>query len=419
MNSAFLLLVWAASTKITWEEKIELVSAPGDSVWFPGVNVDQRSPIRVFQWKKASSRNDTKEQLMKPILQFHKSSEEPALIQNYSGRIIFSAFNGSFAIHNITHEDEGLYQLFTNLRRVAVWTVWMRVVDKLSAVSLRSNSSSLGDPIQLNCTISGYPHWYQWRKDGGGIGPRHQLVNGNSVLIIPGASSADCGMYTCIAMNPVSSVQINYTLTVYGIPPEQIMVIMLGTAGLVFFGVNVLGSAAFLVFEHISVQAEFQGKLYLFLLWMTSWHTPSLVAIQLALISWCIVKGIVTITIIVLFSASLLLLSMPALAKINSGLERCVSVAVPMSGFLVICLSNYILKEKFHQLNKGCHSRTLTWGTFLKSTVAIAVIHSVYLLMCYCQNKAQAGDNKQLIGEMRDLKAESSHEAESKNAQIV
>ncbi|XP_072115167.1 uncharacterized protein [Mobula birostris] len=332
MNSAFLLLVWAASTKITWEEKIELVSAPGDSVWFPGVNVDQRSPIRVFQWKKASSRNDTKEQLMKPILQFHKSSEEPALIQNYSGRIIFSAFNGSFAIHNITHEDEGLYQLFTNLRRVAVWTVWMRVV---------------------------------------------------------------------------------------GIPPEQIMVIMLGTAGLVFFGVNVLGSAAFLVFEHISVQAEFQGKLYLFLLWMTSWHTPSLVAIQLALISWCIVKGIVTITIIVLFSASLLLLSMPALAKINSGLERCVSVAVPMSGFLVICLSNYILKEKFHQLNKGCHSRTLTWGTFLKSTVAIAVIHSVYLLMCYCQNKAQAGDNKQLIGEMRDLKAESSHEAESKNAQIV
>ncbi|XP_059826751.1 uncharacterized protein LOC132394510 isoform X2 [Hypanus sabinus] len=394
MNSPILLLMLAVFAKISWEEEIKLVSAPGDSVWFPGVDADQRRQIRVFQWKKVS-RNDTKEHL-KLILKFHKSSKEPALIQNYSRRITFSTFNGSFAIHNITREDEGLYRLFINQKTVAVQAVWVRVIDKLSAVSLRSNSNSLGDTIQLSCNISGYPHQYQWRKDGGGISPRHQLVNGNRVLVIPGASSADCGTYTCIATNPVSSVQISHSLTIYGIPPVQIIAIMLGTAGLLFFGVNVLGSIAFCTFKCMSEQ-ESRGKLYLFLMWMISWHIPSLLVIQLALISWSIVEG-----------------------KINSGLEHCVSVAVPLSGLLMICLSNYILKEKFHQLNKGCHSRTLTWGTFLTSTAVIGLIHSVYFAVChYNRNKAQAGDIKQLIGETHDLEAESSYKVESKKALVV
>ncbi|XP_072887048.1 SLAM family member 9-like [Hemitrygon akajei] len=417
MNSPILLLVLAVFAKITWEEEIKLVSAPGDSVWFPGVDADQRRQIGVFQWKKVS-RNDTKEHL-KPILKFHKSSKEPALIQNYSGRITFSTFNGSFAIHNITREDEGLYRLFINLKRVAVQAVWVRVIDKLSAVSLRSNSSSLGDTIKLSCNISGYPHQYQWRKDGGGINPRHQLVKGNGVLVIPGASSDDCGTYTCIATNPVSSVQISHSLTIYGIPPDQIMVIMLGTAGLLFFGVNVLGSIAFCTYKCMSEQ-ESRGKLYLFLMWMISWHIPSLLVIQLALISWSIVGGIVTLPIIILFAASLLLLFMPILGKINSGLGHCVSVAVPLSGLVMICLSNYILKAKFHQLNKGCHSRTLTWGTFLASTAVIGLIHSVFFAVChYHRNKAQTGDSKQLIGETHDLETESSYEVESKKALVV
>lgn len=154
-------------------------------------------------------------------------------------------------------------------------------------------------------------------------------------------------------------------------------------------------------------------------MWMTSWHTLSLLVIQLALISWSIVVGIATLPIIFLFAVSLLPLLMPALGKINSGLEHCVSVAVPLSGLLVICLSNYILKEKFHQLNKGCHSRTLTWGTFLASTAVIALIHSVYFTVCHYRSKAQAGDIKQLIGEMHDPEAESSHEVECKNALVV
>ncbi|XP_059826742.1 uncharacterized protein LOC132394505 isoform X2 [Hypanus sabinus] len=300
-----------------------------------------------------------------------------------------------------------------------VLAVFAKISYKLSAVSLRSNSNSLGDTIQLSCNISGYPHQYQWRKDGGRIGPRHQLVNGNRVLVIPGASSADCGTYTCIATNPVSSVQISHSLTIYGIPPVQIIVIMLGTAGLLFFGVNVLGSIAFCTFKSMSEQ-ESRWKLYLFLMWMISWHIPSLLVIQLALISWSIVEGIVTLPIIILFAVSFLLLLMPELGKINSGLEHCVSVAVPLSGLLMICLSNYILKEKFHQLNKGCHSLTLTWGTFLASTAVIGLIHSVYFAVChYYRNKAQAGDIKQLIGETHDLEAESSYKVESKKVLVV
>ncbi|XP_032903431.1 carcinoembryonic antigen-related cell adhesion molecule 6-like [Amblyraja radiata] len=236
-----LVIVLFVPTKITRGVDTEIASADGGSVMFPGVGADRRSGVAVFQWKKAGG-TAGKGSAMKPVLQFHSGSREPAVIRSYAGRLTFFPHNGSMAFHNLTQQDAGLYQLYINLQKDAIQSVRLTVMDRLSEVSVWSNSSSLGSVVQLSCAVVGNPHEYQWRKDGGDISRHHQLMNGNMNLIIPRASSIDCGTYTCIASNPVSSAQKNLTLTIYGVPAEQIVVMMVWGSGLLYSGLSLIGS---------------------------------------------------------------------------------------------------------------------------------------------------------------------------------
>ncbi|XP_055486160.1 uncharacterized protein LOC129693342 isoform X2 [Leucoraja erinacea] len=311
---------------------------------FPGVGADRRSGVAVFQWKKAG-----KGSAMKPVLQFHSGSREPAVIRSYMGRLTFFPHNGSMAFHNLTKQDAGLYQLYINLQKDAIQSVRLTVMDRLSEVSVWSNSSSLGSAVQLSCTVVGNPHVYQWRKDGGGISRHHQLMNGNTHLIIPGASSIDCGTYTCIASNPVSSAQENLTLTIY----------------------------------------ESRNILFHLLTWLSSWNTPSLVIIHIALISWIVIKGTFTVITGSLYIVSALFLTIMALMTIPKLQHPSVLNCVELTGFkillefsqtIVIPTSIIELKETFGQMSQGCHSRYLSWGTFLAVTTVGAMIFSIYIV---------------------------------------
>ncbi|XP_048472403.1 uncharacterized protein LOC125486895 isoform X2 [Rhincodon typus] len=86
--------------------------------------------------------------------------------------------------------------------------------DKLSNLLILSSCSFPHSAIMLTCNVSGHPHEYQWLKDGGNISQHHQLVEENRSLIILNAGKDDRGTYICIAINPVSSVQAHYTLSI-------------------------------------------------------------------------------------------------------------------------------------------------------------------------------------------------------------
>ncbi|XP_055486161.1 uncharacterized protein LOC129693342 isoform X3 [Leucoraja erinacea] len=350
---------------------------------FPGVGADRRSGVAVFQWKKAG-----KGSAMKPVLQFHSGSREPAVIRSYMGRLTFFPHNGSMAFHNLTKQDAGLYQLYINLQKDAIQSVRLTVMDRLSEVSVWSNSSSLGSAVQLSCTVVGNPHVYQWRKDGGGISRHHQLMNGNTHLIIPGASSIDCGTYTCIASNPVSSAQENLTLTIYGVPAKQIVGMMVWASGLLYSGLSLIGSIFLCVYK-CAPKTESRNILFHLLTWLSSWNTPSLVIIHIALISWIVIKGTFTVITGSLYIVSALFLTIMALMTIPKLQHPSVLNCVELTGFkillefsqtIVIPTSIIELKETFGQMSQGCHSRYLSWGTFLAVTTVGAMIFSIYIV---------------------------------------
>ncbi|XP_032872049.1 uncharacterized protein LOC116969289 [Amblyraja radiata] len=382
-----LVIVLFVPTKITRGVDTEIASADGDSVMFPGVGADRRRGVAVFQWKKAGG-TAGKGSAMKPVLQLHSGSREPAVIRSYAGRLTFFPHNGSMAFHNLTQQDAGLYQLYINLQKDAIQSVRLTVMDRLSEVSMWSNSSSLGSAVQLSCAVVGNPHEYQWRKDGGDISRHHQLMNGNMNLIIPRASSIDCGTYTCIASNPVSSAQKNLTLTIYGVPAEQIVVMMVWASGLLYSGLSLIGSTFLCAYKCAPI-TESRKILFHLLTWLSSWNTPSLVIIHIALLPWIVIKGTFTVITGSLYIVSALFLTMIALMTIPKLQHPSVLNVVELTGFkillefsqtIVIPTSIIELKETFGQMNQGCHSRYLSWGTFLAVTAVGAMVFSLYIV---------------------------------------
>ncbi|XP_048472719.1 uncharacterized protein LOC125487005 [Rhincodon typus] len=192
--------------------KMESYCAPGSSMFFPGVDEYERSTAEFYQWKV--SNGGTTNGLGTGVLLFHVGATEPSVLNKYTGRLEFFPSNGSFILHHLTSSDAGLYTLSINLRDIIIQDVQLWIIDKLSKSSILSNSSFLHSTIMLTCNVSGQPHEYRWQKDGGNISQYHQLVDGSRSVIISNAGKNDCGTYTCIAINPVSSVQAHYTLTI-------------------------------------------------------------------------------------------------------------------------------------------------------------------------------------------------------------
>ncbi|XP_048472478.1 vascular endothelial growth factor receptor 2-like [Rhincodon typus] len=219
----------------TVQAEMNIHCIPGSSVSLSGVDEEQKNKAEFFQWKLTHGNTDI------PVLQFHKGDTRPPLLKKYDGRLDVFPFNGSFVLHNLTASDQGLYTLHINLQNVTVQAIRLWVIDELSNPSIFSNSTFIASTIMLTCNVSGQPHEYRWQKDGGNISQHHQRVDGNRSLIIPNAGKDDCGTYTCVVINPVSSVWADYTVTIFGIPQEQYIIVVASVVGLVLSAASFTG----------------------------------------------------------------------------------------------------------------------------------------------------------------------------------
>ncbi|XP_038671405.1 uncharacterized protein LOC119975688 isoform X3 [Scyliorhinus canicula] len=341
----------------------EVFRAPGSSVHFPGVNEDQRDQAKVFQWKV--SHGNTENGTRMRVLQFHAGATEPSLMKKYINRVDFSSSNGSsngsFVLHNLTFLDQGHYELFINLQNTIVQEVRLSIIDKLAKASILSNTSSLASTIALTCDVSGKPHGYKWQKDGGEISPRHWLINGNRSLIIPSSMKGDCGIYTCLAVNPISSIQADYTLTIYA-PANY-------------------GRHAFMILLFSNI--------------------VSLVAIVVALTSWIAMKGTASVSAMALiFVVGLLVLALAFAIQLWSLEHQCTTAFLKCAAFrglldasfdtcpsIVIAISIVILVQEIQQNNQGCHAVYLTWWIVGSILIIFLIILSIASAIWCRRNK--------------------------------
>ncbi|XP_072889014.1 HEPACAM family member 2-like isoform X6 [Hemitrygon akajei] len=261
------------------EDKEELVGALGSSVLLdPKVRVDlNKSEIL---WIFVASHRS-------PLTILHHIPNyarwaEPS--EQFKSRLQFNPSNGSLIVNRLDAGDEGAYSFTVDRQKLKI--IQLLLFEKLVEALIFSNSTSLscGSTIQLICNVSGDPHQYQWRKDGGEISQPYQLTDGNKTLVIMKASRRDCGMYTCVATNPVSSIQTDYTLTIHGFPPEDIAVITLSIIELMISSLFLIDG----VLQHCW-KLEFDKVLKNLRSWLPSLficNVVLLVAIFITLICW-------------------------------------------------------------------------------------------------------------------------------------
>ncbi|XP_067865337.1 uncharacterized protein [Heterodontus francisci] len=389
---------------------------PGSSVFFPGVDEDQKDQVEVFRWKVSNGNIENGTRMA--VLQFHAGAPKPSLIKKYIGRLDFDPANGSFVLHHLTSEDTGLYILFMNLQDKPVRTVQLRIMDKLSKPSILSNSSSLYSTVQLTCDVFGNPHEYQWQKDGGEISQHHQLINGNRSLIIPSATKGDCGTYTCIATNPIGSTQADYTLIIYGLPSKQIVIVVASIAGLMLSSVSLIVLLLLCCLKRESSQASLRHDKLLFLSLFSS-NTLSFVAIFIALASWIAIKGAGPLSVVTLCLVAILLALAvtAAIAVWNSGclcIERLrgntgfrASLSLICS-FIVMVISIVILAEEIQQSNQGCDVTILTWSILIPLLVVCITVFSIFFVIWCWRNDERNSDARnqqaqQVNGERLEL----------------
>ncbi|XP_072888825.1 uncharacterized protein [Hemitrygon akajei] len=145
--------------------------------------------------------------------------------EQFKLRLRFFLSNGSLMINGLKAGDQGDYSLEVDDRKLKV--IHLSLFDNLLEAVILTNSSSFTSTIWLICNVSGDPQKYQWWKNGAEISQLHQLTDGNRSLIIMNPSVRDCGIYTCVATNPASSIQVNHTLFIFDFHQEDIAIIVL------------------------------------------------------------------------------------------------------------------------------------------------------------------------------------------------
>ncbi|XP_062904260.1 uncharacterized protein LOC134346683 [Mobula hypostoma] len=153
----------------------------------------------------------------------YKNRVEPS--EQFKLRLGFILSNGSLMINGLKVGDQGDYGLDVDGRELKI--IQLSLFDNLLEATILTNSSFLASTIWLICNISGDPQKYQWWKNGVEISQFHQLIDGNRTLMIMNASRHVCGIYTCVATNPVSFIQANHTLFISGFHQEDVAIIVL------------------------------------------------------------------------------------------------------------------------------------------------------------------------------------------------
>ncbi|XP_060706453.1 uncharacterized protein LOC132832452 isoform X2 [Hemiscyllium ocellatum] len=382
------------------QAEMHVYRTPGSSVFFPGVDEEQKNKAQHFRWK--FSNGNAEDGITKPVLQFQRGDMQPSVLKMYRGRLDFFRNNGSLILHHLTSSDEGLYTLQINLQNSTAQAIHLRVIDELPQPSIFSNSSSLHSTIMLICVVSDQPQEYQWQKDGGNISEYHLLVNENRSLIIPNAQKNTCGVYTCIVINPVSSRQADYIVTIYGIASEQYVIIAAAIVGLIFSAVSfVTLMLQCCLNEELSNQA--QKKFFLILL---VGNIISLIAILIALISWLCIQGVTIVPLATLLFVSIVLVfAVIAMINVwnmdclcmkkflsNAGFRGLLDGSPPLIPLIVIVISITILVEEIRQNNQGCSAVSLTW-IMVGLILGIGFLIFVFYIAMWCYSNKERNRN--------------------------
>ncbi|XP_059827198.1 uncharacterized protein LOC132394809 [Hypanus sabinus] len=212
----------------------------------------------------------------------HSSVE---LSEQFKFRLQFNTSNGALTVNEAEHGDQGDYTFIVDGQELRI--IQLRLVDKLPEASIFTNTESLGFTVELTCDVFGDLNVYQWQKNGGEISQHHQLTDENRTLVIPSASFEDCGVYTCITTNPVSSIQTNYTLMLQGLSLKDVILIAVLAAGQVISGPS-LHSAVLLDQWGWKTLGGCPG--YFLILWIC--NTLSLIAMYIVFVYWSVVGGL-------------------------------------------------------------------------------------------------------------------------------
>ncbi|XP_038672395.1 uncharacterized protein LOC119976182 isoform X2 [Scyliorhinus canicula] len=322
----------------------------------------------------------------------HRQKIEPQ--SQFKHRLYFNENDGSLILSNVKPADQGVYTISVDAKLEG--TIELFVSEELSETSILSNTSSLASTIALTCDVSGKPHGYKWQKDGGEISPRHWLINGNRSLIIPSSMKGDCGIYTCLAVNPISSIQADYTLTIYDLPPPLhhtmvLSILALISASVIFVGIMLLC----LHHDMKKISVDFHRKVLLFLQ-VTA--MLSFIILFAALLCWIQAEGI-SATMVVMLGILFFLLILTILSAcsmnfwamktfkviLNTNCCRVTLDAVtPMGGLIVICTSSILLWEINKLSGKGCEPPP-DLHLHISFAVVVPIVITVLIFAIYVQ----------------------------------
>ncbi|XP_051899525.1 uncharacterized protein LOC127585861 isoform X1 [Pristis pectinata] len=313
--------------------------------------------------------------------------EEPN--EQFRSRLWFNASSGWLLVRILKPEDQGIFSFVIDERKTSIIELFLYY--KLSEIVIRSNRAP-GYIIQLTCDVAGNPHKYEWQKNGGEVSEDHWLIYGNRSLVIP---TNECGTYTCIATNPVSSDQANYTVTLPGISGADSIIIIASITGLVSSLVPLSGFLLLSWLEKKSKQAS-QSLIICSIL--------SFVATFITLISWIAIKDAAFVPAVALGTVSALLLVIiapiviPKLGCSFKGKFQGKKGSQPfvfLSGFIIIPITIVILKEEIQQNNQSCHTSILTWSIPIALLASCVIIVSVFLATYRYRNEDTSIEIKQ------------------------
>ncbi|XP_072892476.1 uncharacterized protein [Hemitrygon akajei] len=211
-------------------------------------------------------------------------------------RLHFNTSNGALTVNGAEHGDQGNYTFIVDGQELRI--IQLRLVDELSEGSIFTNIESLGFTVELTCEVFGDLNVYQWQKNGGEISQRHQLTDENRTLLISSASFEDCGVYTCITTNPVSSIQTNYTLMLRGFSLKDVILIAVLTAGQAISAPSLRSAVLPDQWRWKTLRGRLGYRFYFLSLWIC--NTLSLTTMYIVLIYWSVVEGLSPLDFVVI-----------------------------------------------------------------------------------------------------------------------
>ncbi|XP_072886330.1 uncharacterized protein [Hemitrygon akajei] len=303
-----------------------------------------------------------------------KPVEEPN--EQFRSRLQFNASTGCLLVDRIKPEDQGVYNFDVDERRTT--TIELLLFYELSKTLIRSYSAP-GYTIQLTCEVDGNPQKYEWLRNGGKISQHHWLINGNRSLVILTDLTGECGTYTCVATNPVSSAQANYIINLPGISSEDSIIITALISGLVFSLVCAGGSLLLWCLEKKSKRASLSLMIF---------RVLSLAATIVALASWIGIKGVNFIPTVALCMVSVRLLAIvaPVVIRKSSCLfteefqeKKDSHPSTCLKDMTVILILVSILMEEIQQSKQSCHTSIYTWTVPTALIVSCVTVILVFL----------------------------------------